>query len=112
MSDTITAVFGFLAMFAVGIAHLQGESIPLEEVSFSYGPLGTTAVQIKISIGTSATKFLGDPVQTLRQKRLAVPESAEAPLARVRRRVAEFDWRANQRWSKTIRWIRIPNLSD
>ena len=75
----ITVVFGCLAMFAVGIANSQGESIPLEEVSFRYGLLGTTAVQIKISIGTSATKFLADPVQTLRQKRLAVPESAEAP---------------------------------
>ena len=75
----ITFVCGLLAMFTVGIGYSQGESTPLEEVSFSYGPLGTTAVQIKISIGTSATKFLVDPVQTLRQKRIAVPESAETP---------------------------------
>jgi hypothetical protein len=77
---TVMAVAcGLLTMFAVGIAYSQAKDIPLDQVVFTYGKPSATTVHIKISIDASATKFLADPVQTLRQKGVAVPQSAEGP---------------------------------
>lgn len=68
-------VCGLLTMCANERAYSQ----PLEEVTFSYGTISARRVYIKISLDASPARFLADPIQTLRQNRLAVPQSAETP---------------------------------
>jgi len=72
-------VCGLITVFANGIAYSQSRALPLEEVSFSYGRISARTVHIRISLDSSATRFLADPIQTLRQNRRAVPQSAEEP---------------------------------
>ncbi len=73
----IAIVCGLLTMVANGTAHSQSRPLPLEEVTFSYGTISAKRVYIRIPLDASAARFLADPVQTLRQNRLAVPQSAE-----------------------------------
>ena len=70
-------VCGLLTMFAVGIAYSQGKDLPLEEVSFTYGKLESTAVFIELPIGVEPPEFLEDPIKSIRQKGVAMPQSAE-----------------------------------
>ncbi|HWN11174.1 MAG TPA: serine hydrolase [Pyrinomonadaceae bacterium] len=78
--QTVMAIVcGLITIFANGSAYSQSRPLPLEEVTFSYGTISAKRVYIRISVQASSARFLADPVQTLRQNRLAVPQSAEAP---------------------------------
>lgn len=78
--QTVMAVVcGLLTVFAAGTPYSQSRPLPLEEVTFSYGTISAKRVYIRISLDTSATRFLADPIQTLRQNRRAVPQPAEVP---------------------------------
>ena len=70
----MTNVCGFLIMFMGGTVYSQPET-----VYFTFSKLETTAVFIKLPIGVEPPEFLKDPIQSIRQKGVAVPQSAEAP---------------------------------